>query len=214
MIQKFRDPVSGLTHLGAAVAALVGLIALLIAGREGIVKTASLAVYGVSLVLLFAASATYHLVKGSPGLVLRLRKLDHAAIYLLIAGTYTAFCLNLMEGFWKWGMLAIIWSLAVIGIVVKMWFIHAPNWASAGVYLAMGWLGIIGIKQILATFPPPALGWLAAGGIIYSLGAVVYVTKIFNFKPGVFGFHEVWHIFVILGALAHFIGVFFYVALA
>jgi hemolysin III len=212
MMRKFREPVSGLTHAGAAVAAMGGLFLLLIVGWGQLGKTVTLAVYGISLVLMFAASATYHLAKASPTALAVLRRIDHTAIYLLIAGTYTPYCYIWFTGFWRWGMLAIVWSLALIGIVVKLWTVNAPRWLSAGLYVAMGWLCLIGGPQILASVPPQALFWLALGGVIYTLGAVVYVTKTMNFYPGVFGFHEVWHIFVMLGALAHYIGMLFYVA--
>lgn len=212
MFEKFRDPVSGLTHLFAAFAALIGVIIMLAVGWGQVGKTISLSVYGLSLVLMFAASATYHMVKTSPKGVAILRRIDHSAIYLLIAGTYTPFCFNLFTGFWKWGALAVVWSLAAVGILVKIWTITAPRWLTAGIYVLMGWMAVAGLPEILGTVSPPALFWLAAGGIVYTLGAVVYVTKMMDFVPGVFGFHEVWHIFVILGALAHYIGVLFYIA--
>ena len=109
-------------------------------------------------------------------------------------------------------MLAIIWSLALIGIVVKIFIINAPRWLNAGIYILMGWLSIAAIGEMLRVMPPWALTWLLIGGVVYTLGAVVYITKIMNFWPGKFGFHEVWHIFVILGALAHFIAIAFFIA--
>lgn len=211
-MKRFRDPVSGFTHLGAAIAAFIGLGLLLIIARENLWKQFSLMVYGFSLTLMFSASAAYHLPKARPQVILWLRKLDHAAIYLLIAGTYTPICLNLFTGFWKWGMLAIVWSFALIGILIKMFFINSPRWASAAVYMIMGWLAVIAMGEIITTMPAGAIFWLVAGGLVFSLGAVVYATKIMNFKPGVFGFHESWHIFVILGCLCHFILIAIYVA--
>lgn len=210
--QKMRDPVSGLTHLGAAAAALIGLIFLLVIGWDTPGKVLALAIYGVSMVALFSSSAAYHLAKVKPQVQLILRKLDHSAIYFLIAGTYTPICYYFFEGFWKWGLLAIIWSLAAIGVVVKLWVIDAPRWLSAGVYLVMGWLCVAALGEMLRVMPPGALAWLAAGGLAYTLGAVIYITKKLDFVPGVFGFHEVWHIFVILGALAHYVVVLVYVA--
>jgi hemolysin III len=212
MLSKLREPVNGLTHLFAAIAAALGLIALLIVGWGQVGKTISLTVYGLSLVLLFTASATYHMVRARPKVIEVLRKLDHTAIYFLIAGTYTPILFIMFEGFWKWDMLAIIWSLAAVGIAVKMFIIGAPRWLSAGVYLVMGWLCLVGIGEMLRALPPGALFWLALGGVIYTLGAVVDATKKLDFFPGKFGFHEVWHIFVILGALAHFVMIAFYVA--
>jgi len=212
MLKKLREPVNGLTHLGAAVAAGIGLIILLVIGWGNIGKTISLTVYGISLILLFAASAIYHMVRARPSILNNLRKLDHSAIYILIAGTYTPFCFNLFTGFWQWGMLILIWGLAMIGVAVKLLWMDAPRWLYTGVYIAMGWLALLGSKELLATLPAGAIAWLLIGGITFTVGAIIYATKSFNFFPGKFGFHEVWHIFVILGALAHFIGILVYIA--
>jgi hemolysin III len=207
MLKKLREPVNSLTHWAGALLALGGLIALLIVGWDTPAKIISLAIYGVSLIAMFSASATYHMVRVKERALEIFRKVDHAAIYLLIAGTYTPFCVNAFEGFWKWGMLSIIWSLALIGIIVKVFTIRAPRWLNAGIYLVMGWLALAAAGQMFAFLPGWVIGWLITGGVLYTLGAVVYITKIFNFKPGVFGFHEMWHIFVLLAAAAHFVAV-------
>ncbi len=207
MFKKLREPVNSLTHWGGALLALAGLIALLIVGWSAPLKIASLIVYGVSLIFMFSASATYHMVRVKDKALEIFRKIDHSAIYALIAGTYTPFCVNAFEGFWKWGMLTVVWSLALIGIVVKIFYIRAPRWLNAGIYILMGWISVAAAGQMLASLPVWVLTWLIVGGAIYTLGAIVYITKIFNFKPGVFGFHEVWHIFVLLAAAAHFIAV-------
>jgi len=212
MLSKLREPVNGLTHLVAAAIALVGLVILVALGWGQPGKVISLVIYGISLVTLFLASGLYHSVIATPRVLQRLRKFDHSAIFLLIAGTYTPICINLLEGFWKWGLLGIVWGLALTGIGVKSFFINAPRWATAGVYILMGWLSILGIREILDAMPVGAITWLVAGGLIYTLGAVVYITKRMDFLPDVFGFHEVWHIFVILGALAHFIMIATYIA--
>lgn len=207
MFKKLREPVNSLTHWAGALLALIGLIALLIVGWSTPAKIISLTIYGLSLIFLFSASATYHMVLVKDKALEIFRKIDHAAIYVLIAGTYTPFCVNAFEGFWKWGMLSIIWSLAIIGIIVKIFYIRAPRWLNAGIYVIMGWFSVSAAGQMLTTLPTWVFAWLLAGGIIYTLGAVVYATKIFNFKPGVFGFHEIWHIFVLLAAGAHFVAV-------
>ncbi len=207
MIKRLREPVNGLTHFFASIAAAAGTLALVVLGWGNLAKELALAVYGTSLVLLFAASSAYHMIKAGPRLLPVLRQLDHSAIYLLIAGTYTPFCILAFSGFWKWGLLSIIWSLAAIGIVVKIFSMHAPRWFSAGTYVVMGWLCLAAVSQMLQALPPGALIWLTAGGIIYTLGAVVYITRTLDFLPGRFGFHEVWHIFVILGAAAHFVAI-------
>lgn len=207
MLSKLREPVSGLTHLGGAVAALVGQIVLLVLGGPGVEKVVSVLVYGLSLVGLFSASAVYHLVNAGPKVTAALRKLDHSAIYLLIAGTYTPFCMLAFEGFFRWGMLAIVWTFAAVGIAVKLFYMGAPRWLSAAIYVLMGWLCLMAVGEMTSALTPFSLGWMIAGGVIYTLGAVVYATKIFNFVPGKFGFHEVWHLFVLLGAGAHFLAV-------
>jgi hemolysin III len=207
MLKKLREPVNSLTHWAGAILALIGLVALLIVGWSTPAKIVSLLIYGLSLIAMFSASATYHMVRAKDKVLLILRKIDHSAIFLLIAGTYTPFCVNAFDGFWKWGMLSIIWSLALIGIIIKVFYIKAPRWLNAGIYVVMGWLCVGAAGQMLATLPAWVFAWLLAGGVVYTLGAVVYITKLFNFWPGVFGFHEVWHIFVLLAALAHFVAV-------
>ena len=207
MLSKLREPVNGLTHLGGAIAALFGQIALLIVGWSGTAKIVSLLVYGLSLIALFSASATYHLTKAKPAILQTLRKLDHSAIYLLIAGTYTPFCINAFTGFFRWGLLVTIWTIALAGIVVKIFYVKAPRWLNATVYVVMGWLCVSAVGQMRTTLAVSAMVWLIVGGVVYTLGAIIYTTKIFNFVPGKFGFHEVWHIFVLLGALAHFVAV-------
>lgn len=164
MLTKLREPVNGLTHFFAAIVAAIGLITLIILGWRSAIKEISLSIYGTSLILLFTASAAYHMVRAKPKIIAVLRELDHSAIYLLIAGTYTPFCAVMFTGFWKWGLLAIIWSLAVIGIVVKMFVMNAPRWLSAGVYVMMGWLCLAAIGEMLRVLPVGALIWLLAGG--------------------------------------------------
>ena len=209
---KFRDPVSGLTHFFAAILAVVGLIVLLILGYGDTGKEITLLIYGLSLILMLSASATYHLVNARPPILVWLQIMDHTSIYLLIAGSYTPNCVHFFTGFWRDGFLAIIWGMALVGIIVKLFVIRAPRWVTAGIYLLMGWLSILAIGEMLTRMPAPALIWLALGGLAYTIGAIVYMLKKPDFIPGVFGFHEVWHIFVILGCLAHFILIAVFVA--
>jgi hemolysin III len=207
MLSKLREPINGLTHLGGAIAAFLGQIALLIAAWNSAVKIISVTIYGLSLIAMFSASAAYHLAKAKPAVLRTLRKLDHSAIFLLIAGTYTPFCIIAFTGFWQWGLLAIIWAIAATGITVKIFYLKAPRWLNAVIYVFMGWLCVTAAPQMPSFLPVSAMVWLIIGGVVYTLGAVVYATKIFNFFPGKFGFHEVWHVFVLLGAMAHFISV-------
>jgi hemolysin III len=110
-------------------------------------------------------------------------------------------------GFWHWGLFALIWVIAVIGVLVSIFYIKSPRWLHTGIYVVMGWLCVMAAPQMPAVLPVASMVWLFLGGVIYTLGAVVYATKILDFVPGKFGFHEIWHIFVLLGALAHFLAV-------
>ncbi|MBN1178955.1 MAG: hemolysin III family protein [Anaerolineae bacterium] len=207
-----REPVSGLIHFFAGVLAVAGLAVLLAVGEHDASQQISLVVYGASLALLFFASAAYHLIQARPSTIEVLRKLDHSAIYLLIAGTYTPFCYDKPVGTWHWGILGGIWLLAAVGIGVKVFVIKAPRWVTAGVYLAMGWVSVLMPRDVLHALSPAAFGWLAAGGVLYTLGAAVYITKKLDFFPGVFGFHEVWHVFVVLAGACHYVSVLTYVS--
>ncbi len=212
MLKQMREPVNGLTHYFAALAAVIGLIVLLVLSRGDFLRQETLLVYGASLVLMLMASASYHLIEGSPQRIQFLRKIDHSSIFILIAGTYTPICVNLMSGFWQWGMLLIIWAFALIGTLSKILLINTPRWFTAAVYLVMGWLGVLAANELLVALPPGALVLLVLGGLAFTFGAIVYITKTMNFVPGVFGFHEVWHIFVIVGCLFHFVLMLVYIA--
>lgn len=212
MQPKFREPVNGFTHFYTAIAALFGSIYLVVVSRADTPRMVSLVIYGISLVLLFSASAAYHLSNAHPSAIQILRKLDHSAIFVLIAGTYTPICYNFFTGFWQWGLLSIIWGIAIVGIVLKMFYMKTPRWLTAGIYLVMGWLCVLALPEMLARIPNGGLLWLLAGGVFYTVGAIIYSTKALNLFPGRFGFHEVWHIFVMLGALAHFVMIAVYIA--
>ncbi len=203
-----REPFNAISHAAGALLALIGSVFLLVKGGGTPAHTAALAVYGISLVGLFSASAAYHWAAVKPAALQKLRKFDHSAIYLLIAGTYTPFCVIAFTGFWQWGMLAIIWSLAAAGIIAKLFIINTPRWVTAGLYIAMGWLSIFAVGEFQRQLAPVSITLMLAGGLIYTLGAVIYITKKGNFRPGVFGFHELWHVAVLLGAATHFAAVY------
>lgn len=207
MLSKLREPVNGLTHLISAVAAFCGLFFLLALSWGNPVRVIGAGVFGLSLTLMFLASGLYHSVKGSPAVINRLRMFDHAAIFLLIAGTYTPICLLYLSGGWRWGFLGTVWSLAFIGSVVKSFIYDAPRGLTAGVYLVMGWMVVVAINQFLQSVPAAVIFWIAAGGAFYTVGAIGYILKRPVLKPGVFGFHELWHVFVILAGASHYIGI-------
>ena len=213
VMKTFREPINGLTHLAAAILAFFGLIALIILVWGDTTRVLSLLVYGLSLIGLFASSATYHLVQAEPAVLERWRKLDHSAIYCLIAGSYTPICLYFLQGWLAWGLPLIIWLMALAGVIVKLFVIKAPRWTTAGIYLVMGWLAILEVGEMIRLMPAGALLWLLAGGLFYSFGAVIYITKWPRLAPGMFGFHELWHIFVILGAFSHYLVMLLYIAI-
>jgi hemolysin III len=212
--KRLREPVNGLTHLAAGLLALVGLVVLLAtaasAGR--IDQLVAFGVYGVSLISLYAVSALYHLLPLSRAGVARLRRLDHMTIFVLIAGTYTPFCLLALDSGLRWGLLGLIWGLALGGVLLKLLWMDAPRWLSVVLYLAMGWVALIAAPALFQAVPAEGMAWVLAGGLTYSAGALVYGLKRPNPLPGVFGFHEVWHLFVVVGSACHFWAVLRYVA--
>lgn len=204
---KIREPFNAISHILGAVAALVASSLLLLCNATTPSRTIAVIIYCLSLVVLFGASGIYHAISARPRTVEILRKIDHSAIYFLIAGTYTPFCVIAFVGFWRYGFLSIIWALALAGILVKVFIIRSPRWLTAGLYVVMGWLCIFATHELFLRLLPVTLGWLLAGGILYTLGAVIYITRKGDLLPGVFGFHEIWHLFVLLGAAAHFLAI-------
>ena len=211
--KTLREPVNGLTHLAAGLLAFVGWVVLLATavsvGR--IDQLVAFGVYGVSLISLYAVSALYHLLPLSRAGVARLRRLDHMTIFVLIAGTYTPFCLLALDGGWRWGLLGLIWGLALGGVLLKLLWMDAPRWLSVVLYLAMGWVALIAAPALFRAVPTEGMAWVLAGGLTYSAGALIYGLKRPNPLPGVFGFHEVWHLFVVAGSACHFWAVLRYV---
>ena len=212
-IPALKEPFSGLSHGVAALLSVVGLVLLAVtAAQDGTVwHVVSFSVFGVSLVLLYTSSSLYHLLHLSVAGEKRLRRLDHTMIYVLIAGTYTPLCLVPLRGPWGWSLLVAIWSLAAIGIALKWLWLDAPRWATVGPYLIMGWLCVVAIKPMMDSLPSGGLAWIGAGGLFYTVGAVGYALKRPDPWPGVFGFHEIWHLFVIGGSLSHWWAVFAHV---
>lgn len=213
-MRRLREPFSGLSHLAGAVLAVAGLISLLaMAVAAGSVERAvASGVYGGSLVALYAASSLYHLLPVSEAATYRLRKLDHAMIFVLIAGTYTPVCLLALEGAWRWGLLGAVWTLALGGVALKLRRVGSHPWLTVSLYLGLSWMSLAALPVLLQALPVGALFWIVAGGIVYSAGAIVYAARRPDFFPGVFGHHELWHLFVIAGSACHFWAVARYIA--
>jgi hemolysin III len=194
------------THAVGAVLSVAGLVAMLVLaahfGDAWHVVTA--AVFGVMLTFLYTASSVYHAVSAPKAKHLA-KIVDHAGIYLLIAGTYTPFTLVTLRGPWGWGLFAAVWALAVAGIALEAFWVYRPKWLSAAVFLAMGWMVMLASRQLFAALPPGGLALLVAGGLFYSLGTIFYVMKRLPYH------HAVWHGFVLAGSVCHFFAVALYV---
>ena len=209
-----REPFCGLSHGAGALLSLVGLIVLLILSRGEPWKTTAFAIYGTSLVVLYTCSALHHSIRGNPMQRFWLRKCDHMAIYLLIAGSYTPLCLLVLKGALGWTMLAVECALAVTGICVALLWRGAPVWIRLVLYLAMGWMIVLVFKHVLHALPMAAIPWMVAGGLAYSIGAVIFATNRPHLWPGRFSAHDLWHVFVLGGSACHFVLILRYIALA
>ena len=194
--------------------ASVGLIVLLAtaARADRTDQLVAFGIFGFSLIALYAASSLYHLLPLAPAGIARLRRLDHMMIFVLIAGTYTPFCLLALDGAWRVGLLCLIWGLALCGIVLKLFWMDAPRWLSVALYLGMGWLALVAAPALFRAVPIGGMAWVLAGALVYSAGALIYGLKRPNLVPGVFGFHELWHLFVVAGSACHFWAVLWYIA--
>jgi hemolysin III len=193
----------GWSHAVGAVFAIVGAAALNQASREQPAKAVTMAIYGLSLILLLGMSADYHIGTWRPRVRAVLRGVDHANIFLFIAASYTAVVFNVVTGYWRIGILVSIWLLAVIGMATLTGAIAIPRWAVAALYVGLGWIGVVAIPQIAGSLGLPALLLILLGGLLYSTGALAYAFKRPRLWPSTFGYHEVFHLLV-LGASASF----------
>ena len=207
--EHVKDPGSAITHFIGMLMAIFAAIPLLIkaANEPGRIYLVSIAVYAASLILLYAASTTYHTFNISKKVNTILKKIDHMMISVLIAGSYTPICLLVLGGRMGWILLAIVWGFAIAGILIKAFWVFCPKWVSSVLYIGMGWTCVLAFTQLLNSLSPAAFGWLLAGGIIYTVGGVIYALKlpIFNRKHKNFGSHEIFHLFVMGGILCHFV---------
>ncbi|OLC24610.1 MAG: hypothetical protein AUG06_09060 [Actinobacteria bacterium 13_1_20CM_2_65_11] len=200
----------GWSHGVAALVAIAGLVSLIVITRNDPAKLVSMTVYGVGLVLLFGVSATYHIFSWPPRVKDWLRRADHATIFVFIAATYTPLVFNILDGWWRIGVLLAIWICALAGVVGAAPFLRIPRIALASLYLAMGWLAVVALVPLTA-----ALGWVAAllmalGGLQYSLGAAAYAFKKPRLWPRVFGYHELFHLAVITASVTFYAIVVYY----
>lgn len=211
-----REPGSAITHFIAMMMAVFATVPLLVkAGiQSGWENFLAMAIFMGSMILLYGASATYHSVDLTGRSLRVFRKLDHMMIFVLIAGSYTPVCLIVLGGKLGYTLLALVWGIAAVGMLVKACWITCPKWFSSVIYIAMGWVCVLVFGPLLKTLSVPAFLWLLSGGIIYTVGGVIYALKLplFNAKHKFFGSHEVFHLFVMGGSICHFIFMYLYVA--
>ena len=212
-ILKIKDPGSALTHFTAMILAAAAAVPLLIKGSRSPAQfhLAALAVFILSMVGLYAASTIYHTLDISPKVNRLLRKIDHMMIFVLIAGTYTPVCLIVLGDETGWFLLGLVWIIAFLGILINAFWITCPKWFSSMVYIAMGWVCVLAFSKILTALPREGFIWLLAGGIIYTLGGIIYALKlpVFNSRHRYF---EIFHLFVMGGSLCHYMMMYQFVA--
>ena len=207
--RHIKEPGSAITHFIGMLMAIFAAVPLLIkaAHEPSRIYIISLTIYAASLILLYAASTTYHTFDISEKVNTVLKKIDHMMISVLIAGSYTPVCLIVLKGKTGIILLSIVWAIAVAGILIKAFWVYCPKWVSSVLYIGMGWTCVLAFTQILNNMSPAAFGWLLAGGIIYTAGGVIYALKLplFNNRHKNFGSHEIFHLFVMGGSACHFV---------
>ena len=216
--QHIKDPGSAITHFIGMLMAIFAAVPLLIkaAHEPSRIYIISLAIYAASLILLYAASTTYHTFDLSEKQNTILKKIDHMMIFILIAGSYTPICLLVLKGRTFFSLeprlLSLVWSIAIVGILIKAFWVFCPKWVSSVLYISMGWTCVLAFTQILNSMSTAAFGWLLAGGIIYTIGGIIYALKlpIFNNRHKNFGSHEIFHLFVMGGSACHFVVMYAY----
>lgn len=211
-----REPGSAITHYIGMMLALIAAVPLCVRAvtESGSRTLSAMCIFILSMVMLYAASATYHSVNLSGKMLKIFRKIDHMMIFVLIAGTYTPVCLITLRGKAGYTMLALVWGIALAGMLINILWITCPKWFSSLLYIAMGWVCVLVFGQLWNALSRAAFLWLLAGGVIYTIGGIIYALKlpIFDSKHKYFGSHEVFHLFVMGGSICHFIFMYFYVA--
>lgn len=200
---RIREPFNGASHLIGLLLGGAGTVMLLrmAQGREQLV---ALSIYGATLILLYGASTLYHTLSLTERQLRALRRLDHIAIYFLIAGTYTPIALITLDSRLGWTLLATVWLIALAGVPFKLFYLDAPVWLSTSTYLLMGYLAMLAVIPLARAVHLGGLMWLLSGGIAYTVGAVIYSRRRPDPFPGVFGHHEIWHVLVLIGSACHF----------
>ncbi|MFA9423149.1 MAG: hemolysin III family protein [Sedimentibacter sp.] len=210
-----KELTSAITHLGGAIFGIVATFLLLHNAKNAnnTMTAIAFSIFGLSMILLYSASTIYHFIdKSKQKAKLVMRKLDHIMIFVLIAGTYTPICLVSLHNSIGYRFLALVWGITIVGVFIKIFWINSPNWVSSVLYIAMGWLAVWFFSPLAKSMPVGGIFWLMLGGIFYTIGGAIYGIKKPNINKTYFGFHELFHIFVLLGTFCHFILMYFYVS--
>jgi hemolysin III len=208
---ELRPRLRGVSHQYAFFVSLI-LGGVLVAIADGAGRRAAAGVFAVALATMFGVSALYHRVSWEPRARRLMRRLDHAAIYLLIAGTYTPFALLALDGAWRWTILPLVWGGTLVAIALKLAWTEAPKWLAAAIGIGLGWVGVVALPQLWSHAGPTGVALLAVGGVLYTAGAVVYARERPDPVPTVFGYHEVFHAFVVAAAACQYAAVALFVA--
>ena len=209
-----REPINGLTHLAGAILSFVGLLAMVIKAasvQASILNISAIIIFGISMILLYSASATYHMIIAKDRMIAFFRRIDHSMIFVLIAGSYAPFCLISLSGVTGWVVFGIVSACAILGVTFKLVWFSCPRWLSTVLYIAMGWIIIFAVKPLAAVLSATGLFLLVLGGVLYTVGGIIYALKPKCLSFKYMGFHEIFHIFIMLGSLAHFLCVYLYV---
>lgn len=202
-----KEPVNSFSHLAGVFLSIAAMVVLIVLSAPDPWRIVSFAIYGASGIVLFTASTLLHTIHASERVEYILRRFDHSAIFIYIAGCYTPIALVSLRPeypVWAWVLFGSVWALAVAGTIFKVFWFTAPRWLSTALYLGMGWIAVLAISPMLSVLGLGAILWLAAGGLFYTVGAVIYALRWPDFRPGIFGYHELWHFFVLAGSICHF----------
>lgn len=203
---RVREPANGLTHLTGLLLSVIAMIALVAIGvrMNNPLALVGLIIFGLSQIALYTASTLHHSLSLSPRGDARLLRFDCTMVVVLIAGTYTPVCLLALHGIWRWGLLGAIWGVVVTGLIMMTRWMDAPRWASTTYYVLLGWIGLLAAPALFRALPPAGTAWMLAGGIVYTVGALIFVFERPNPFPGKFDSHALWHLFVLGGSACCF----------
>lgn len=214
MNKYLREPINGLTHLIGAILSLIALVAMIVKvslSNGSLLEYVAIVTFGISMILLYSASATYHSVISNDDVIKILKKVDHSMIFILIAGSYAPLCLLSLHNSVGYILFSVVAFCGIAGIIFKIAWVTCPKWVSSVMYIGIGWFAIFAIYPLAKVLPSMGIFLLVLGGILYTIGGVIYALKSEKIRIGAFGGHEIFHIFIMLGTLCHFFCVFLYV---